>query len=392
VTGATIIFGAMPSVPPALLCVVNYPANTGYAWDFIEGLYAALADRLADRGVRTLVAYPSIDAPPRALAGSAAEPVVLDASLATPASRQEMATLVRRERVTTVYYTDRPAWSMAYRGLRRAGVERIVVHDHTSGERTTPSALRAAVKRLTLSLPGVSADLVIAVSDYVARRQVEVGCMPPERVVRVWNGITVPPPTDRSDRTAHRLLGLDPARPLVAAGGRVASEKGFVHLLRAFDQLSARLPEAALLLVGDGPALSALRELRDALHSAPNVFLTGYRRDAADLIGAADVAVVPSVWQDALPLAVIEPMARGIPVIGSRVGGIPEMIEDGVTGVLVPPGDESALAAVIADLLADRPRALAYGAAGRRRVTEHFARQRQLSTLETLVWDPATRQ
>jgi glycosyltransferase involved in cell wall biosynthesis len=381
----------MPSAPPTLLCVVNYPANTGYAWDFIEGLYAAVADRLAGRGVRTLVAYPSIDALPRALAGSAAEPVVLDASLATPASRQEVATLVRREHVTTVYYTDRPAWSMSYPGLRRAGVERIVVHDHTSGERTTPSALRAAAKRLTLSLPGVSADLVIAVSDYVARRQVEVGCMPPERVIRVWNGITVPAPTDRTERAAHRLLGLAPDRPLIAAGGRVASEKGFVHLLRAFDELSARIPAAALLLVGDGPALGALRELRDTFRSAPNVFLIGYRRDAADLIGSADIAVVPSVWQDALPLAVIEPMARGVPVIGSRVGGIPEMIEDGVTGILVPPGDEPALATALADLLGDRPRALAFGAAGRQRVTEHFARRHQLSTLETLVW-PATLQ
>src|ERR1700761_6587141 len=103
--------GPMPHAPPTLLCVVNYPANTGYAWDFIEGLYAATADRLAAHGVRTLVAYPSIEEAPRALAGSVAQPVLLDASLATPASRADVHTLVRREHVTAVYYTDRPVWS-----------------------------------------------------------------------------------------------------------------------------------------------------------------------------------------------------------------------------------------------------------------------------------------
>jgi glycosyltransferase involved in cell wall biosynthesis len=156
-------------------------------------------------------------------------------------------------------------------------------------------------------------------------------------------------------------------------------------LLRAFDRLPRQPSRPALLLAGDGPELGALRQLRDTLPSAEDIFLIGYRRDAADLIGSADVAVVPSVWQDALPLAVIEPMARGVPVIGSRVGGIPEMIEEGVTGMLVPPGDEAGLATAIAGVLADPARAAAYGTAGRRRVAEHFSRERQLATLETLI-------
>src|SRR5713226_8722120 len=86
-----------------LLCVANYPANTGYAWDFIERLYARIADHLALHGVRTLVAYPAIPKAPRTLEGSVAEAVVLDVALDTPASIRGTEGFIRREQVRVVY-------------------------------------------------------------------------------------------------------------------------------------------------------------------------------------------------------------------------------------------------------------------------------------------------
>jgi len=97
------------------------------------------------------------------------------------------------------------------------------------------------------------------------------------------------------------------------------------------------------------------------------------------------LCVIPSVWQDAFPLSVLEAMARGKAVIASRVGGIPEMIDHNVHGLLVAPGDEASLSAAMRQLLADRDRAARLGEAARRRVAEQFTPERQVRSLVEIV-------
>src|SRR5438128_2298301 len=108
-----------PGEPETRLCVANFTANTGYAWDYIERVYARIADHLATHGVRTLVAYPEMAEPPRTLAGSAAEPVVLGVALDEAAAVRATEDFIRREGVRALYLTDRPARSRFYRRLRR---------------------------------------------------------------------------------------------------------------------------------------------------------------------------------------------------------------------------------------------------------------------------------
>jgi len=102
---------------------------------------------------------------------------------------------VRREQVRWVYLSDRPAWHPAYSLLRLAGVRTIVVHDHTSGDRTVPSGPKGWLKRFRHRLPGSLADVVIAVSDFVADRKRDVDQVPADRVFRVWNSVVIPPTT-----------------------------------------------------------------------------------------------------------------------------------------------------------------------------------------------------
>jgi glycosyltransferase involved in cell wall biosynthesis len=144
-------------------------------------------------------------------------------------------------------------------------------------------------------------------------------------------------------------------------------------------------PRPALLYAGDGPERPALESLRRSLDVCDDVYLVGYRADAASLVGSADVAVVPSVWDEACPLAVLEPMARGVSVVATRVGGIPELIDDGVTGLLVPRGDERSLADRILVLLRDPARARAMGRLARLVVAERFVPERQLDALASVV-------
>jgi glycosyltransferase involved in cell wall biosynthesis len=372
-----------------ILFVANFPANTGYAWDFIEGLYAGIAQRLAPRGVRTIVAYPEISAPPRTLEGAPAEPVVLDARLDTLASLRATVSFVRRHRVDVVYFTDHPARSFCYPVLRAAGVRAIFVHDHTSGAATVPRGIKRLAKWTLARIPGLVADRVLAVSDFVARRQRDVGLIPAGRVNRVWNSVTLPPRSEEATRAARRALGLDENTPIIACTCRATPEKGVDHLLRAFDRLTAgsqdARPAPILLYAGDGPAFASLQALRDTLPSRGRIRLLGYRPDRALLLDAADVCVVPSVWEEAFGLAALEAMARSKPVIGTAVGGIPEIIRHGETGLLVSPGDERQLTEAMRSLLADGAAASRIGRNARHDVEERFTPEIQLSRLTELV-------
>ncbi len=372
-----------------LLCVANFPANTGFAWDFIERFYARLADHLAGHGISTLVAYPAIAGPPQTLAGSAARAVLLDAAAGTYASIQATAELIRRERVRVVYFSDQAAWHWGYPLLRWAGAQRILVHDHTSGERTPPRGLKRLAKWLLMRCPGVTADVVVAVAEYVRRRQLEVGMFPEGRVYRIRHGLAVQEAPSPADRRAHTLMRVSPDRPVVVCACRASPVKGVHHLLRAFDRVASgwadRGPRPALLFLGDGPQMEELRALHSGLASRDDVLLAGYRPDASDIVNSADLIVVPSLWHEAFPLAVLEAMARGKPIIASAVGGIPEMIEHDQSGLLVPAGNEPALAEAMGSLLSDRARAARLGEAARRRVKEQFTPEKEFRSLARLI-------
>jgi glycosyltransferase involved in cell wall biosynthesis len=378
-------------MPATVLFVANFPANTGYAWDFIEGLFAGIATRLAPSGIRAFVAYPAMAAPPRALRGTPAKPVTLDARLETVASLRQTIAFARRERVDLLYLIDRPARSAFYPVLRAAGVQAILVHDHTSGAGTVPRGLKRLAKGTLARVPGFTADRVIAVSDFVAQRQRAVGMIPAERVTRVWNSVMLPPHRDPSrTRDARRALGLAEHVPVIACTCRATPEKGVDHLFRAFDRLPAPL-DSLLLYAGDGPAFASLQALRDSLSSRDRIRLYGYRADREVLLDAADICVVPSVWDEAFGLAALEAMARGKPVVATAVGGIPEVIQTGVTGLLVPPADEAQLAAAIASLLTDRAAGARIGCYARDDIAARFTSEIQLARLTELVTEHLSR-
>ena len=180
------------------------------------------------------------------------------------------------------------------------------------------------------------------------------------------------------------------ARPWPAPAA-ARPEKGVPTLLRAFDRLMAdrgtRAPRPVLVYMGEGPQFAEVQRLRETLAAREDIVLTGYRRDAGALIAGADVCAMPSLWQDALPLAVMQPMALSRPVVGSAVGGIPEMIADGETGLLVPPGDDAALAAALGQLVDDPARRERFGRAGRERVATLFTPEGQMQALTSVLLD-----
>jgi glycosyltransferase involved in cell wall biosynthesis len=191
----------------------------------------------------------------------------------------------------------------------------------------------------------------------------------------IYNGIDLARfgPRSAVEKVALRArLGYAPTDKLVGSVGRLEPEKGHQVLLAAWPDIAARDQRARLLLVGDGSQREALEGAAAALgEAARSVRFLGWHDEVASLTGILDLAVLPS-YREALGLAVIEALASGRPVVASAVGGIPELIKDGQTGLLVPPGDSAALAKAITRLLEDPAYAARLGVAGQRLVHERF--------------------
>jgi glycosyltransferase involved in cell wall biosynthesis len=368
-----------------LLCVANFPTNTGYAWSYIESLFTGIADRMAELGSETFVAYPQVDEGITMLGAGPARVVELPFHMRTREEVRNVTSFIRDHGITILYLTDRLPVSVRFIALRRAGVKRIVVHDHTSGQRTIPRGLTRLLKRLAWLVPGASADYVIGVSDYVVNRKKTVDLVPADRIRRIWNSLEPVVRTPDARAKLRAKFGLSADATVVMCACRAVPEKGVGVLLRAFDRLLSSYPagetKPALIYLGSGPGFTQLEQLHASLKWNEHVILAGYRTDAGELIEGADVCVSPSVWEEAFGLAVLEPMARGIPVIASDIGGIPEVMIDGTTGLLVPPGDEPALVDAMRCLLSDAAERERMGTAGAMRAKKEFAREPLLNEL-----------
>ncbi len=167
--------------------------------------------------------------------------------------------------------------------------------------------------------------------------------------------------------------------PTVAFAGRLSSEKGVDILLQAFKKVISILPNARLLIAGEGKEKANLHQLTQELGISDNVTWLGYltRSDLETAFNCAWVQVVPSIWDEPFGNVTTEAMMRGTAVVASAVGAQPEIIEDGVTGLLVPSNDEEALSTAVLSILKDRDLAEKMGHAGRKRAINYFSEDRR---------------
>jgi glycosyltransferase involved in cell wall biosynthesis len=262
---------------------------------------------------------------------------------------------------------------------RLAGVPGVVssVHNSLLDYPVPPMRRRAyvALERLTSPL----ADRILPVSGAIAHDLVERYRIDRSRVTIVRNGIDADQFAGES--TAGAPLGL--AGPLIGVVARMTAQKAHGVLLDAMPLIRARVPRLGCLMIGDGVLRSALEERARRIGVADACRFLGARNDVARLLAALDVAVLPSC-SEGLPFAVLEAMAVGKPVVATRVGGLAEVIEDGVTGHLVPPGDAGALAAAIVSLLTDPDRARTMGQAAAHRVRTQFTLTGMVSAIEAV--------
>jgi glycosyltransferase involved in cell wall biosynthesis len=234
-----------------------------------------------------------------------------------------------------------------------------------------------------------SVAVVVAISLDVRQKLLAAGVAPQR--IRVIHSAVEPPaglpgPAGRAAARARYGIGVEE----VAIGMVAALERRKAHdvLLQALAPAVATMPPFRVLFCGDGSERRPLERMARALGLGDRVRFLGEQRQVADVLAALDLFVLPS-RQEGLGVAVLEAMAMALPVVATAVGGLPEAVEAGRTGLLVPPEDPRALGAAIAELARDLDRARRMGDAGRARVAAEFSMERMSEAYEKLYAETA---
>lgn len=252
-------------------------------------------------------------------------------------------------------------WAAVLGTLARTPV--IVAHEHTWSFEGQP--LRRLLDRRLIA---ARADAFLAVSALDRKRMIEIERIDPAKVLLVPNGIPDPPPPGASDLRRELGIGQEPVVGTVCA---LRPQKALGVLLEAASTLADRIPGVTVVIVGDGPERPVLERRIAELRLQRTVRLLGHRDDARDLMRGFDVAVCCSDFEGT-PLSVLEYMQASLPIVATRVGGIPDLLETGREGVLIEPGTPVELATAIEGLVADPARAARLGAAARSRQQARF--------------------
>lgn len=312
------------------------------------GGWGVLGDDLEGRGVRAIAL------------GATGRPDLRSAG--------RLLSILRRDRIQILHSFLLPA-NLAARILGRIAGVPVVITAHDDSALATRIVARLA-DRLTVPL----SDAVIVCSEGMRRRVIETQGLRPGLVRTLRNGVelTAPPPDGAGRDRLRRELGAGPDDPLIGTlGGLDGAAQGLSIFLAAARLLAAELPRARFAIVGDGPARAFLetRAAREGI--SHRTAFAGARRDVHAVIRALDLYVQPSSCEGH-DITLLQAMVAGTPVVAGRLGDVPEIVQDGVTGILAEPGDPRGLARACAALLRDRDLSTRLARCGRSRVETSF--------------------
>jgi glycosyltransferase involved in cell wall biosynthesis len=258
--------------------------------------------------------------------------------------------------------------SLLYTGLAAAAKVPVVVHTEHGKERYADRLktrwLGRIAGRFASRFYCLSHDMAVTVKAH--------HIVPPGTVRVILNGIDTACFRNRCDVTGLRLeMGIPVGAPVIGTVGRLTFVKRQDLLIRAFARVRERIPEAHLVLVGDGPLRKDLERLATDLRASEVIHFTGYQAEPQHYLQLIDVFALTSA-SEGIPQALLEASAAGIPAIASRVGGVPEVIDHGRTGILFPSGDLEALNRGLLVLLSNTQLARGLGEAARDRVESLF--------------------
>ena len=308
--------------------------------------------------------------------GLPVEPVAMS-RLRYPTAIASFGRLMARDRPALLHVnSSRDSWIGGLAARFVTPRVKVVRSRHISTPLNKSVATRLLYRRLM--------DFVIVTGGELTRRGlIERDGLEPDRVAAFPIGIDVGEfKPGRPDRDLRLELGLAPGHRLVGLISYLRSYKGHEYFIEAAARVLPREKDVTFLIVGEGPEEGRLRARAASLGLADQVQLLGFREDLLSVFRSLDLFVIPSVEGDTIPQVLMQALAMGLPVVSTTVGSIPDVVQDGKTGFVVPPRNAGALAERILTLLADAGLRTEMGRRGRALVEQEYSLDRMLDRLE----------
>ncbi len=320
-----------------LLMVSNYPSDTAYAWWLMEHFWKTQAELFEQTGQKTFLAYPKITSLSETIKNSPIIPVELTIPWSSKEKKREAKEFIAANNIRCIYFTDQPFFCSQYAEMKRMGIERIVVHDHTPGDRKAVSGIKGFLKSLKHSLPRYTADSVLCVSELMRQRNLTNIRIPENKCIVVQNGIAPVICNDKQYSRIRNALGIRQDSILIVTTGRAHPYKRFDYIIECARSIQQTKPELDIvfMLVGDGPAMPELKNTVKRYGLEYNVRLLGLRNDVRDILCVSDIALHAALGEG-FSLSIIEYMSAGLPVLAPDIPSVSQAIKHGETGYIYP--------------------------------------------------------
>jgi glycosyltransferase involved in cell wall biosynthesis len=289
----------------------------------------------------------------------------------------ELGRVFREQKVDLLHTHHMPAFIDSTLGALLARVPILINTDHC---KQYPIEMRWQILEKGCSLV---ADAIVGVSAHTRDELIQYQRIAPSKLHVIRNGIDVTFTRPDTPEDIRRELGLAPDDIVIGTAARLEPQKGLDLLIDAVPHIAKVLPKVRVVIVGGGSLEEELRQRAAALGVGARVIITGYRTDAVDVMRTFDLFVQTSIFEG-MPMALLEAMALEKPIVASSVGGVPEVVEDGVTGTLLHDRAPEHLARAVLDFLVDPAVGRRVGAAGRARYEQHFTARAMVSQYEQL--------
>jgi len=357
---------------PNVLLLVDQRASR---WSSQEDFCLGIANEIRARGAECVIAYSSPPAPEveEALtAAGAALHVARRSDSSLLGFCHKVRALCQRHSVAVVHLRHYPPSTSLAAVLPLIVPCPVVLTDDTSGAGVPKPRPKRIAFRAFNRLMNCGVFRVIAPSRFVQERLITYRGIPRCKVVCIPNAVDLARCRRRDPARVRADLGLSDEQLMILTAGNLIPPKGVGVLIRAFAVVCETDPSAVLVIAGDGPERAKLEGLAEQLGVPNRTRFLGERSDMPDLLSASAIFCCPSIWAEAFGWVNAEAMACEVPVVSTTTGAIPEIVEHGEMGLLVPPRDPDAMAGAIIELLASPERRKAMGEAGRRRAENLF--------------------
>ena len=297
-----------------ILLVANWESDVGYAWWLMENFWASINKHFSSRGMESFLIYPKITTIPQTVSDAKIETSELDFADHNFKNIKRIYIYLKTRDIKHLYLSDSPMNGWFYILLRLFGVKKIVVHDHTPGERTESSGLQKILKYIRQRIPFYNVDHIIAVTDYIHQRHLKVNCIPKNRCSTARNGIT---PIDLSEidhRYAYKQFNIPADKVIIVTTGRASYYKGIDFFIRCADELINKqgLENLHFLFCGDGPDLDDFIALSYEYGLEEHFTFAGKRSDIRKLLPSCSIGFHAATGEVGYSLSILEYMSAGL--------------------------------------------------------------------------------